>query len=443
MDFIKFSIEKPVSIIVGIILIVMFGVLALFELPYQLTPNVTEPEITVTTTWRGATPYEMEREIVEEQEKVLKGIPNLIEMESECFNAESRITLKFKIGTETNDALLRVSNKLNEVPEYPDNADRPIISATGSNTSPVIWMIIRTAADNPKSVVEYRTYFENEVKQYLERVDGVASLFMGGGVEEEMHIIVEPEALAAYNLTVPDLINTLQQENINVSAGNLGVGRRDYRIRTTGEFKNPEQIENTVILSSGQERIRVKDIGHVKAGYQKRQVAMLHNGVPGMAVGIRPEPGTNVLTLTANVKNVVEELNQGKLKEKGIYLDWVYDQVPYITGAIDLVKQNIIIGGLLAVVVLLIFLRSIRSTIIVAMAIPISIIGSFIIFNASGRTLNVVFHGRYQFRGGYACGQRHCCPRKYRPTPTNGENQPIWRHMTEPRKCGELFSHPP
>ncbi|WP_319780554.1 efflux RND transporter permease subunit [Maridesulfovibrio sp.] len=390
MDFVKFSIEKPVSVMVGVILLVLFGGLALSGLPYQLSPSVTEPEITVQTTWTGATPYEIERDIIEEQEKVLKGVTGLLEMESECFDSFGRISLRFKIGTNIDDALLRVSNKLNEVKKYPSDSDRPIISATGASASPVIWMILRTLPDNKQHINEFATYFENSVRQYLERVDGVADLFIGGGTENEMLIIVAPEKLAAYNLTIDKVTKVLKSENANVAAGNLGVGRRDYRIRTTSEFKTPEDIENVVITSSGQQRVTIGDVGKVVPGFEKQTVAMLHNGIPGMAIGVKPEPGSNVLEVTKNVRKVVEDLNAGVLADKGIFLDWVYDQAPYINGAIDLVKQNIIIGGVLAVIVLLIFLQSFSATIIVAIAIPISVIGSFIVFGGMGRTLNIV-----------------------------------------------------
>ncbi len=390
MDIVKASIEKPVAVLVGVILVVMFGSIALATLPYQLSPNVTEPVITVSTKWSGATPFEIERDIVEEQEKVLKGIPALTEMESSCYNGLAELTLKFEIGTDIDSALLRVSNKLDEVPEYPDRADRPIVSATGASTSPVIWMILKTLPGNEREVQTYRTYFENDVRQYLERVKGVADLFVGGGREDEMQIILDPVRLASYNLTIPELAEILRNENVSISAGSLGVGRRDYRIRTPAEFKSPEDIAEIVITSSGQYRVTVGDVAKVRRGHEKATVAMLHNGVPGMAVGVKPEPGTNVLEMTAAVREVVDGLNAGVLKDQNIELDWVYDQRPYIEGAIDLVKRNIIIGSILAIVVLFVFLQSFSATIIVAVSIPVSIIGAFIMFAAAGRSLNVV-----------------------------------------------------
>ena len=390
MDIVSFSIKKPVTILVGIILVVLFGVISLQSLPYQLSPTVVEPVITVTTTWRGATPYEMEREIIEEQEKTLKGIPALTEMESEAFNGQSSISLTFKLGTNVDDALLRVSNKLNEVPSYPEGVDKPIINATGAATSPVIWIILKSDETNPRHIETYRTFFENEIRQHLERVEGVADLFIGSGVEDEMHIIVSPERLAAYGLTINDLIQAIRGENVNVSAGNMGVGRRDFRIRTTGEFNSEEDIANVVLVSTGEKRVTVADVAQIKRGYSKRESTVIHNSKGGMAVGVKPEPGTNILAMTERVEEVVKWLNAEKLAPQNISLEWVYDQRRYINAAIDLIKQNILIGGMLAVIVLLIFLRSIRSTLVVATSIPISIIGTFIFMKAMGRNLNVV-----------------------------------------------------
>ena len=390
MDLIKASITKPVTVIVGVILVVIFGLIGLQFLPYQLTPDVTEPEITVTTLWPGATPYEIEREIIEEQERVLKGIPGLVEMESSSFNNQGTITLKFRIGTDIDGALLRVSNKLNEVPSYPENVEKPVINATGAATSPVIWIIFKKADDNPNPIRTYRTFFEDEVRQYLERVEGVADLFIGGGTEKQMHIIVRPEKLAAYGLTIDDLIRVLRAENVNVSAGSMDVGRRGYRIRTVAEFNTIEEIKRAVIRSTGQRRITVADVAQVGFGYERRLVSMIHNEREGMAIGVKPEPGTNILEMTDRVEQVVRWLNQEKLKPQKVYLDWVYDQRPYIRSAIDLVKMDVFIGGLLAVAALLIFLKSVTATVVIATAIPISIIGTFIFLFALGRNLNVI-----------------------------------------------------
>jgi len=390
MDIIGQAIRRPVAVAVGIILVVLFGIIGLRRMPYQLSPAVVEPEITVTTTWRGATPYEVERDIIEEQEKVLKGIPGLVEMESDSMNGRGSISLRFSLDTDVDDALLRVSNKLNEVPTYPEDVDKPVITATGAATSPVIWMVMKAEAGNPRDIDTYRTFFENEVRQHLERVEGVADLFVGGGRVEELHMVVSPERLAAFGLTVNDIISALRAENSNVSAGTMGVGRRDFRIRTTAEFKSPEDVEGVVLRSTGQRRVFLGDVAEVSPGYAKRTAAMIHNGEAGIAVGVTPEPDANVLEMTDRVYGVVERLNEEKMRPNGIYFDWVYDQRPYIRSAIRLVQNDILLGGALAVGVLLIFLQSVSSTVVVSAAIPLSIIGTFIVLSATGRTLNTV-----------------------------------------------------
>ena len=390
MDIIRYSIEKPVTVISVIIIVLLFGLISLKRLPFQLSPTVIEPEIKVTTTWRGATPYEIEREIIEEQENTLKGLPNLEEMESESMNGMGTVTLRFKVGTNVDEVLTRVSNKLNEVPSYPNDVDKPVVNASGASTSPVVWIILKTMDSNPRHVETYRTFFEEEVRQHLERVKGVSDLFIGAGTEQEMHVVVKPDRLAALGLTVYDLISNLQNENINISAGTLEVGRQKYRIRTKAEFNSAEDIRNVVLRSDGQKRVLLRDVADVDFGYAKPNGVVLHNGTGGMAVGIRPEPGTNILEMTDQLEETVKWLNETKLKPNKLYFHWLYDQRFYIGGAIKLIKQNIVFGGLLAVAVLMLFLRSLRATAVVALAIPISIVGTFTVLDIMGRNLNVI-----------------------------------------------------
>lgn len=390
MDIIRYSIEKPVTVISVIIIVLLFGLISLKRLPFQLSPTVIEPEIKVTTTWRGATPYEIEREIIEEQENTLKGLPNLEEMESESMNGMGTVTLRFKVGTNVEEVLTRVSNKLNEVPSYPNDVDKPVVNASGASTSPVVWIILKTMDSNPRHVETYRTFFEEEVRQHLERVKGVSDLFIGAGTEQEMHVVVKPDRLAALGLTVYDLISNLQKENINTSAGTLEVGRQKYRIRTKAEFNSAEDIRNVVLRSDGQKRVLLRDVADVDFGYAKPNGVVLHNGTGGMAVGIRPEPGTNILEMTDKLEETVKWLNETKLKPNKLYFHWLYDQRFYIGGAIKLIKQNIVFGGLLAVAVLMLFLRSLRATAVVALAIPISIVGTFTVLDIMGRNLNVI-----------------------------------------------------
>ncbi|WP_419176187.1 efflux RND transporter permease subunit [Desulfosediminicola sp.] len=390
MNIVEYALKKPVSVAVGVILVATFGLLGLQKLPVQLTPDVETPQITVQTTWAGATPYEIEKDIIEIQEEALKGLQGLTEMESSSYNNFGEITLSFGIGTELDDALLRVSNKMNEVSGYPDSADKPKIEAAGANSSPVIWSMLKTREDNPNHINTYRTYFEDNVRQHIERVPGVGSLLVFGGTEAEMHVTLDMTEMARYNISINQISSVLKNANATTSAGVLGIGRKNYRIRTMGQFQSPEDVMDVVVFDDGIKRVYLRDIAKVDPGYDEETGAVFHNGTQVIVIGIRKEPGANVLEMTERVEQEVERLNSGLLGDKQLYIDMVYDQRPYINTAIDLVKTNVMLGGLLAILVLLTFLRSLRSTITTAVAIPVSVVGSFIFLWVSGRSLNVV-----------------------------------------------------
>ena len=390
MDIVKYALNKPVSIVVAVILIVTFGIIGLNKLPVQLTPDVETPKITVQTIWNGATPYEVEKEIIEKQEEALKGLQGLTKMESSSYNNFSEVTLSFALETELDDALLRVSNKLDEVSDYPDNVKRPIIDAAGANSSPVIWMMLKKTPDNTAHINTFKTYFEDHVRQHLERVKGVGSILVFGGTENELHVELDIARMAQHNISIDQISSAVTSANSTISAGVLGIGRKNYRIRTTGQYQKPEDILDVVVYEDGLKRVYLRDVVQVSKGYKKETGAVLHNGEQIIVVGVRKEPGTNVLEMTDNVEREVERLNNTLLKDHDLWIDMVYDQRPYINTAIRLVKQNVLIGSLLAITVLLTFLRSVRSTMVTALAIPISVTGSFIFLWLSSRSLNVV-----------------------------------------------------
>jgi len=388
MDLIKFSIKNPVTIVVSVLIVVLFGFLSLTKLPYQLTPNVTKPEIKVTTIWPGATPYEIEKDIIEEQEDALKSLNNLIEYDSSSKDNSGEITLTFKLGTDLRAALQDVSNKLNEVSSYPENVEKPVIET--ASASPVIWTMLQTKEGNLRHVDEYKTFFDDEIKPVIKRVNGVAGTMGGGGREQEMQIVFDVNKLASYGLTIPKVIDILQGENVDVSAGILNVERRAYRIRTVSKFSSIKDIEDTILVSNREQRVRVRDIASIDFGYETASSVAMFLGKDGIFLGVQPSSDANIVQLTNEVEKVVNELNATILNDKELKLHWIYDQRPYIVGSVDLVKQNIMIGGILAVLILIIFLRAISPTAVVSVAIPISIIGTFIILEAMGRSLNTI-----------------------------------------------------
>ena len=388
MDLIKFSIKNPVTIIVSVLIVLMFGFLSLDKLPYQLTPSVTKPEIKITTVWPGATPYEIEREIIEEQEKAIKSLNNLINYESSSKDNYAELTLTFKLGTNLRAALQDVSNKLNEVSEYPTDAEEPVIET--ASASPVIWMMLQTKQNNTRHIDEYKTFFDNEVEPVIKRVDGVSGIMGGGGRKQEMQIIFDINKLASYSLTIDQVIQTLQSENVDVAAGVLNLDRRAYRIRTVHKFSTIKDIEDLILVSNREQRVRIKDIAKVDFGYTTASTVAMYLGKDGIFIGVQPSSDVNIVKLTNDVEKTVNKLNAGLLNQHDLEIQWIYDQRPYIVGSVDLVQKNIMIGAALAVFILIIFLRSVSPTAVISIAIPISVIGTFIILDFMGRSLNTI-----------------------------------------------------
>jgi len=390
MDIIRFFINKPVTVAVGVIMVVIFGFIGIQKLPVQLTPDVEIPLITVNTAWYGATPYEVEKEIIEKQEKVLKGLQGLTKMESSSYNSLGTITLSFQINTGLDDALLRVSNKLSEVSNYPENVNKPTIESSGANSSPIIWMILKTKPDNKAHINQFKTFFEDSVRQHLERINGVGSLLIFGGTDTTLDVIIDAQKMALYNVSINNIITSIRQTNKNISAGILGMAKKNYRIRTISQFQTKDDVLDVVVFDDGIKRVYLRDIARVKKGYKKESSSVLHNGEQVIVAGVRKEKGANVINMTDLVEKEVHHLNKTILASNRLSLEIVYDQRPYINTAINLVKRNIIIGGLLAICVLLLFLRSIRATLITGIAIPIAAVGCFIFLWLLGRNLNVV-----------------------------------------------------
>ena len=390
MKLVDTAIKKPVTVTVGVILLILFGLLSLFRIPIQLTPNVDLPQVSVQTAWRGASPLEIEREIIDAQEKELKNLDGLNEIKSESRDSNAFIELMFEIGTDTDEALLRVSNKLDQVKEYPDNAEKPIIKSGGRFEQAIAWMILEAREGYDGVLSQEYDFLDDTVKPRLERISGISSSNIYGGRERELQVIFDSDALAARKITIPELIRALDIENRNISAGNFDEGKRRYIARTVGEYEKIEDVSEVIIKRVNGTPIAVKDVAEVKLGYADFDLVVRHEGTPTIVLNAVREPGTNVLVVMQRLQDTLKELNEGLLKERNLKIVQAYDETRYIYSAINLVRENILVGGFLAVVVLLAFLRSFASTIIVSVAIPISVVGTFLVMTLFGRNVNVV-----------------------------------------------------
>ncbi|MFQ5489339.1 MAG: efflux RND transporter permease subunit [Phycisphaerae bacterium] len=391
MGIIRFAIENPIKVTVGVILIVLFGILSAFHIPIQLTPDVDRPFVSVQTFWEGASPQEVEREILAPQEEKLKGLRNLKKMTSSASEASANIELEFYVGTDKNAALQDVSEKLRQVPGYPEDVDEPTIKPSGAEMKATIaWIMFRGRPG--EDVSDLRDFVWDEIKPILERAEGIASVDVFGGREREVRVTVDPYRLAARGLTLRDLERALRRQNENISAGTIEQGKREYIYRTVGQYERTEEVENTVIAYRDGGPVFVRDVAGVEKTFKERGGFVRSAGDQVLGIPARKETGVNIMHAMASLKKQIAYCNETILhpQGRGLTLTQVYDETAYIHSAIGLVRNNLFIGGALAVAVLLVFLRSGSATSIVAFSIPISVIGTFLVVTALGRTLNVV-----------------------------------------------------
>jgi len=400
MDFIRASIEKPVAVIVGVLLTVLLGVLALNTIPIQLTPNVDTTVITVSTSWEGASPQEVEQDIVEKQEDVLKGLAGLRKMTSQSREGSAQITLEFEVGADKDAALRETSDKLREVRSYPDNVDEPVIEASDPQNRDYIAWIIFATEDPDFDVRTLQDFADDHIKTAFERVPGMSTVNVLGGFEREVQVRSDPIRLAQHGLTYGDLFAALRRENVDLSAGSVDEGKASIILRTVGRYRTTEDVERTIIARDSGGPIYIGDIAQVVMTYKKPASFVRSKGHTVIAINAQREIDSNVIQVMDGLKVAIAEINApgGLLdvesRKRGLKspltLRQVYDQTVYIDQAIGLVTSNIYIGGAIAVITLLLFLRSIRSVGIIALAIPISVIGTFVGMVAMGRNLNVI-----------------------------------------------------
>jgi len=387
MKLIEFCIRYPVTVMVGVLLALLFGAIALFRLPVQMIPTVDRPDITVETEYRGAGPLEVEREITDRLEEKLNAVESLREVTSTSIEGKSTIILKFDWGTNKDIARLGVSEKLDLVTDLPpDSEESQILAVNTDEESPISWIIIETTRD----LNEVWEEAKDVIVPRLERVSGVGAVWRFGGQDREVHVLLDPQAMAARRVAVRDVREAILKENQNIKGGDLNEGKQRYLIRTLGQFTQLSQIEAVIIRHDGNRPVYVRDIGRVRFGYEDRDFVVRMNGRPGIGLGILRRSGANTIEVMRGLKAEVAYLNEKLYRGKGIHLKMVYDETEYIYDALGLVTKNLYYAIFLAVIVLLLFLRNVSSILVVAVAIPVSVVSTFIFLNALGRTLNII-----------------------------------------------------
>ena len=388
MNLTRPALGNPVATLVAVLLILLFGVISLMRLPVQLTPRVERPQITISTNWRAAAPEEVEAEIIERQEKVLRGLPGMTEMLSLAQRGQARVTVTFAVGADLQRGLLEVLNRLNRVSRYPDDANEPVLSTVGERSRPIAWFIIRPLPGNDRDIVSYLDFVQEVVQTRLERVPGVAQAGVRGGRRQEIRISFDPYKAAGLGIELP-VVARLAGGNEDVSAGYSDVGKRRYTLRYTGAF-DVDELDNLVLEWRAGKPVLLRDIARVERQMVDRNSFVIHKGGAAIAVNAHRESGVNVLEVMEGLKTAITELEEGPIRRAGLSIEQVYDETVYINRSIRMLAGNLALGMILAIGVLWWFLRRLRATLVVAVSIPISLTASLIVLETSGHTINVI-----------------------------------------------------
>ncbi len=395
-SLISTAIDRPIAVVAVVLMIILFGLVALQTIPIQLAPDVNRPVITITTTWPGAAPAEVEREILNPQEEELSGLENLRDITGRAESGRARITLEFDVATNMDKALLLVSNRLDRISNYPDEAQSPQLNTAGSEDNAIAWFTITLEEGNNRPIHEYGQFVEEVIKERIERVQGVAQVTVFGGSDPEMQIIVQPDSLVQFQLTVGDVIRALRAAHVSLSAGDVEEGKRRYIVRSEGELQSVESIAGIVVRPSASGAtgrsgsVTIGDIADIRPSFKEPSAIIRFLGQPAIPFNATRQTGANVIETMEGIREAVADLQANEMAGSGLILQHVYDETVYINSSIELVQQNIWIGGLLAALVMLLFLRSFRATFTVSLAIPVSIIGAFVAMALLGRSINVV-----------------------------------------------------
>ncbi len=394
-SIIKASIEHPVAVWALVLGTVLFGAISLNNIPIQLTPDIDRPLLQVRVSWPGATPEDVDREIVSRIESSLASLSGVEEISSRSSTGQARTSLTYDVNQDMDQALVLLLSKLAEISGLPDDANAPTVRSSNSEDSPIARLALVNQEGANNNLEELGSFVETRILEPMERVAGISEVDYRGGGDRELVIRLSSEALARYRLGLGEVITALRNASILQSSGSIEAGKRSYAVRTEAIAFTPSDAESIVIRTResrpGQlNNLLLKDIATISLDIEKRTSFRRLNGEPAITMAVIREPGTNVVRTLTELRQLVDDLNSNLLDSRGLVLRFGYDETTYISSAIDLVQQNIWVGGLLAISILVLFLRAFLPTLVVITAIPVSIIGTFVAISGLGLSINVI-----------------------------------------------------
>ena len=380
----EFSIRKPATTIMFIISMIFFGFLGLRKMPVEMLPNINKPTVRIRIKWDGATPDDVDKMITRKIEDVLPNVEGIVEYSSESSAETSLIFIKFKYGTDVETKITLIQNELNQIRnKFPDDMKEPSIRKSSSSDIPALTFTLYGG-----DMMEMRSYAENNLKPMLERLEGVSEIDVYGGQEQEVAIEIDPDKLENYNLSIVDVYNKMKNSSINIPGGILREGEKEYLIKIEAEIETADEIKEIILSNKDGHLLKLKDIANIKVAPKDVKSIYRKNGEDSIVVIISKTDGGNAISIVNNSKKLLEK-NRGSLP-LNTKLNYEFDSSITINNSINNVKNSGIQGLVLASLILFVFLKSISATLIIAVAIPISIIFTFFLLNMQGISINLI-----------------------------------------------------
>ncbi|MEQ8992774.1 MAG: efflux RND transporter permease subunit [Pseudomonadales bacterium] len=393
MSVLDTALGNPAGVIAAIAIVALFGVLSLFRLPVQLIPDVERPTLAIETIWRTASAQEIESEVLEPQERVLRGLPGIVAMQGSAFPASAFILLEFEFGTDMQATLIDVISRLNRVQGLPRDAEPPVVQLGGGGASTaeskaLSWFFIQREPGHDRPMESFLPLIQDVVRPQIESVPGVAGVFISQTEVDELQIVFDPYRAAELGVQILDIGRIAGSVN-DVSGGFVDVGRREYTLRFAGRYR-PENLSELVLDWRDGRPVYLRDVATVQVSKSDRRSFAYQNGNPAIGLRVDRQPGENLLAALNRVKAEVAEIEADILEPEGLSIHQSFDASVFIYRAIALVTNNIVIGALLAVGTLWWFLRRLRATLVIAVAIPCSLLATFVVLSLTGRSINVI-----------------------------------------------------
>ncbi len=387
MKLSQFSVHHPIFTVMIFLIVIILGFISFTRLPIDLMPDITYPTLSLSTSYGNASPEEIEELITRPIEEAMAAVPGVEEISSTSSEGRSSVRISFAWGTDLEEASNDIRDRLDRIlPSLPEEIDRPRLRKFDPASFPILIM----GASSDLDPIQTRRIIDDQIKYRIERVPGVASLDIWGGLEREIHVNLDPDKIKALGLPLDVILNKIRSENVDVPAGTIERGNYEVLIRTPGVYTNLDEIRNTVVAIREGVPIQVKEIATVEDSWQKITRIVRVNGRPGIRLSISKQSGKNTVEVA---QAVLEEIERVQQDIPQITLTPIIDSSEYIQSSISNVGRAALYGGLLAVLILLFFLRSLRSTTVIATAIPISIIATFALIYFGGFTLNIMTLG--------------------------------------------------